>query len=327
MYINVLNDFKKIRSEQKSDYIEKLNTGNLPEDLLTPKNFINPKRRFTKNLIRKVGTKNSSTLLNNLYNNIRKRKFGSFADMNESNVINLDKNNIPLFKNDSLNPDENINTFGNNIEQNENKLSNNLIAKVQNNCERHNSSGDDDTDSIQEKTKNNVRNLCRLNTVNNPNLILDKDILSALPLRNSIIGRGFIGGKKNCELSPTEDIKKMPRGFKASMVSQGSKAGKGSFLVSEEQFHEIKQLKNELNMYKTCNDMLISKIQNNEIVRNEIKNMLITFESKNEEIYKIELNNLQMCYETYQAYYEDELKARKEIIENLCKIIEDLKMK
>lgn len=284
------------------------------------------RRRFTKNLIRKVGTRRSSTLLDSLWNTLRTRKFGSFADMNDKNIISNanDQDDSPLFKRDKLvHSSQKLDLYPkSNLCKNEDSYLN----------IHHKQSTQSPFKKVKIDTQDNIfeeENDSDLDSIDDKKIEKDKE----KRLKSSKFLKKIQGGGNRLSIkdrSPLNNVliasgsKDLPRGIKASLISQGS--FKNS-IIGEEQIQEIKQLKSELTMYKTHNDMLTKKFQGYSSLKKEVHNILDKYEQKNREIYKMELENLKDCFSIYRGYYEEELSSRRQIIDDLCKIIDDMKLK
>lgn len=94
-----------------------------------------------------------------------------------------------------------------------------------------------------------------------------------------------------------------------------------------EEVRELKQLKNELSIYKAYIDSVNSKLEiekkNNLKIQREYDN----YNLKHNSILKNEIENLVKCFQTYRDFYEEELSHSKKLIEELLMEINDLKLK
>lgn len=360
-FVNLLNEIKKMRNENKeenpdarkfmnhlgSSVVNDYKDQQLPNQATDElgNRYHSPKRHLTKkNLIKKIQARNSSNLLNTLYNTVRKMKVGSFAEIGDGSIIARDnrkkqtvmEKNKPLFQYDSKQEPSNLFTasempnvtggFGftreNNLQiDHKTSVPGNSINKPNDKQKILNTHESSDKDSLNEEynkiathtqeSKNKTRK--RENTFNTTNRY-ERHIPNYLT--NSVIGKPYAMKKLNDEIG-------IFKGLKASVISQCSHSN----LMIEENIQEIKHLKAQLDMYKNHVEMMTSKMGGYSLKSIEIKNMVDSYASKNEEIYKIELENLQTCFETYRGFYEEELKTRRDIIEDLCKVIEEMRMK
>lgn len=330
------------RTPKKSMSINKPSFDGHEDDALNPnENIVDTRRRFTKNIIKKVGVGNSSTLLNSLWHNLRNRKFGSFADINEDNILQSchDTSHLQLFKQE------------NSIISNQPYLSTRKIpglSEIPRHSPLQTLSNNQDPNPFNHFTPTNKpvsaspkKDHDNLNSNSPFEMLVEENSESEGGNRNDFIIRrqSKIGSSKILrkisggaprfsllEKSPMNFVNsKDYKNLKASIMSQNSI--RGSFLMHDDQINEIKQLKGELSMYKTQTEMLTRKFQSNSILKNELQKMLDTYENKNKEIYKTELKNMSDCFDIYKGFYEEELNSRREIIDELCKIIEEMKLK
>lgn len=330
------------RTPKKSNSIIKHSfDGNEDEILNTNEIRADTRRRFTKNLIKKVGTVNSSTLLSTLWHNLRTRKFGSFADVNEDNILQSchDTSHLQLFKQENS-------VISNQPYHSTRKIQG--LSEIPRHSPLQTLSNNQDPNPFNHLTPTKKlisaspkKDHENLNLNSSPFGMLveesnsDSDKQTKTQRKKSILGSSKIlkkisGGAPRFSILEKSPINllmnsKDHKNLKASIMSQNS--FKGSFLLNDDQINEIKQLKCELSMYKTQTEMLTRKFQSNSILKNELQKMLDTYENKNREIYKTELKNLTDCFEIYKGFYEDELTSRRNIIDELCKIIEGMKLK
>lgn len=358
-FVNLLNEMKKIKSENEAiearrnipnfggpgnpDLKDQFAFHHGSEEL--GNRYSSPKRHLTKkNLIKKIQARNSSNLLNTLYNTVRKRKFGSFAEIGDGSTIVRDNRkkqtvmeNKPLFRFETNNTKQEpsnlfmaseipnstggfgfpkdinvlgINNPGNSTAKTNEKqkiINTHESSDRDSNNEEYNKVGNTHTQESKHKTRKRENTF---NTTYRHERHLNH------PLTNSVIGKPYAMKKFNDEIG-------IGKGLKGSMISQFSHSN----LMIEENIQEIKHLKAQLDMYKNHVEMMTSKMGSFSLRSIEIQNMIKSYASKNEEIYKIELENLQTCFETYRGFYEEELKTRRDIIEDLCKVIEEMRMK
>lgn len=92
----------------------------------------------------------------------------------------------------------------------------------------------------------------------------------------------------------------------------------------EKYITEIKQLKSEINMYKTYIGSINDKLENEVKLKNSYMENLKEFEKRNKNIYKTEIDNLHSCFEIYKEFYQNELDHRKDVIVNLHTTLEEV---
>lgn len=352
-FMELLKDIKKLKNEDQGNAPEKPSVSFNPNNFLdmyakptervneenkdtgsivdreADSNPLSTKRKLTKNLIRKVSSKkHSSVLLNNLWSNMQRRKFGSFAEINEDNVImnsnaDRDENHKVKFseKSNEHDKDESNQNIQNQVslfkEDKEPDVKFKSPKENLDNIDSEEESDKSEEPRVQHKIQSNkllkkIRGGPRYS-------ILENNQKGTNPLTPASIIQGKYGKNRQSEFHQYEDFRR--KNFRASIISHGS------FLLGDENIQEIKQLKIENSMYKNQIELLTAKLKDIETIRKELKKMLPLYEQKNEEIYKSELNNLHLCFEIYRGYYEEELSSRKEIIDELSKIIEDMKLK
>lgn len=94
--------------------------------------------------------------------------------------------------------------------------------------------------------------------------------------------------------------------------------------IDEATLREIKQLKSEIEMYKTYINGVNDKLENEVKLKNNYIANLKDFEKRNKLIYKTQIDNIHSCFEIYKEFYQSELNHRKDVIINLHSTLEEV---
>lgn len=95
----------------------------------------------------------------------------------------------------------------------------------------------------------------------------------------------------------------------------------------DEYTHEIKELKGELNVYKAYIDSVNFKLEKDGDNDSRLDQIIQDFQVKSNKIHSSEIDNLNMTFQSYKDFYEDELESRKDLIEKLLLRIDEAKLK
>lgn len=98
-------------------------------------------------------------------------------------------------------------------------------------------------------------------------------------------------------------------------------------VLKNEDLRELKQLKNEVSIYKAYIESVNSKLEIEKKHNLKIQKEYYNYDNKHNSILKTEIDNLLKCFQTYRDFYEEELNSRKLLIEELLIEIDDLKLK
>jgi hypothetical protein len=112
--------------------------------------------------------------------------------------------------------------------------------------------------------------------------------------------------------------------YRESIVSTGSKRGRadGLDLVSEN-----KNLNKELAMYKSMVMSLSKQWSSRNSIDSEIHSIIIDYKEDQKKLLADEFERVTHIMKIYKYFYEDELLAKRKMIEELAKIIDDLYVK
>lgn len=119
--------------------------------------------------------------------------------------------------------------------------------------------------------------------------------------------------------------------LKNSFLMQGEKADpanqeKKQFLL-DEYTREIKQLQNEVAVYRTYFESVSSKLESEKRIHSKLETEIQFFEAKSNKIHQSEIENLGSTFKSYKDFYEQELESRRQIIEGLLIKIDETKGK
>lgn len=120
--------------------------------------------------------------------------------------------------------------------------------------------------------------------------------------------------------------------FNKQIINNEQKSFMNSFIGGdnngqEDYLKEIKQLKNEISMYKTYIQNINDKLEGEQKLKINLESIFKDHEERNKQIYKTEIDNIHECFEVYRGFYEEELMSRKAIISDLSSIIDDILLK
>jgi len=112
--------------------------------------------------------------------------------------------------------------------------------------------------------------------------------------------------------------------FRESVVSTGSKRGRAEAI---DLVAENKYLNKELAMYKSMVSSLSRQWSSRKAIDSEISNILAEYKEDQRLLLADELERTNHIIKIYKHFYEDELLAKRKIIEDLAKIIDELYLK
>lgn len=134
---------------------------------------------------------------------------------------------------------------------------------------------------------------------------------------------------KSCEASKS-NLKQSILG-KSSFIQLGDKTELYNHEKTQgaidEYTREIKQLQNEVAVYKTYVESVNSKLEAERKHNTKIQKEIQAFESKSNKIHRNEIENIYKVFQSYKDFHEQELDSRKQIIENLLLKLDDCKLK
>jgi hypothetical protein len=112
--------------------------------------------------------------------------------------------------------------------------------------------------------------------------------------------------------------------FRDSVVSTGSKRGRaeGIDLIAENKY-----LNKELAMYKSMVSSLSKQWSSRKAIDSEINNILNEYKEDQNLLLEDEFQRVTHVMRIYKHFYEDELIAKRKMIEELAKIIDELYIK
>lgn len=101
---------------------------------------------------------------------------------------------------------------------------------------------------------------------------------------------------------------------------------KKQFLI-DEYTREIKQLQNEVAVYRTYFESVSSKLESEKRIHSKLESEIQNFEARSSKIHQSEIDNLTSTFKSYKDFYEQELESRKQIIEGLLIKVDETKGK
>jgi len=112
--------------------------------------------------------------------------------------------------------------------------------------------------------------------------------------------------------------------YRESIVSTGSKKGRAD---AQDLVSENKYLNKELAMYKSMVMSLSKQLSSRNAIHTEINSIINDYKEDQKILLADELERVAHIMKIYKYFYEDELLAKRKMIEELAKIIDDLYVK